>query len=204
MRNLRIGLNEDDPVVLQLVDSIIAGATGDAALSGSSVSLVDLGALGAAGGAAITAEVQAKDAWTASRLARQAVMQDVRRAVKKYATFAYSVYGDDPAKLQGLGLGLASGAVSVTVLPAPGNLRSRPGKMNETTELKWNRVRGRSTFVAQCAEAADGPWKEIYNGPQVSATCTALISGKEYFFRVRAIGPNGPGTWSDITHTRAS
>jgi hypothetical protein len=90
------------------------------------------------------------------------------------------------------------------VLPAPIHFRSRPGKLDGTIDVRWRDVRGRSLFVLECAEAADGPWTKVFEGPRTKFTCSGLVSGKEHFFRVRAIGTAGPGTWSDITKRTAS
>jgi hypothetical protein len=61
MKPLKIGLAKPDPIVLSLTDSIVAGATGDATLTNSPVTLAVLGTLRTAGGDAITDEVQAKE-----------------------------------------------------------------------------------------------------------------------------------------------
>jgi hypothetical protein len=54
------------------------------------------------------------------------------------------------------------------------------------------------------AESADGPWTEVYRGKKSRACSSNLVAGKLYFFRVRAYGAFGAGTWSDITSARAS
>ena len=65
-------------------------------------------------------------------------------------------------------------------------------------------MKGRDFYTSEVAEHSEGPWTEFYKGKAGNTTCEDLVSGKEYYFRVRAWGAAGPGTWSDITKTRAS
>lgn len=204
MKNLKIGLDNPDAVILQTTDTFILEATGDAALNSPPITLAALGILRTAGSTAITNEAQAKQAWMALREERVTAMRELRTGLKKVANYAYGIYGENEAKMVALGLGVVGSGGGLGVLPAPGNLRSRAGKLTATIELRWKSVRGRSTYVAQCASDPAGPWTEVYNGPRVQATCDGLTSGGLYYFRSRAVGPLGPGAWSDITSARAS
>jgi hypothetical protein len=65
-------------------------------------------------------------------------------------------------------------------------------------------VAGRDAYVAEWAENSNGPWTQFYVGNKSSTTCSALTPGELYYFRVRAVGPLGPGPWSDIAEKRAS
>ncbi|HEY0549297.1 MAG TPA: fibronectin type III domain-containing protein [Verrucomicrobiae bacterium] len=203
MKNLKIGLKERDPVILQLVGSIIAGATGNAALDNPPITLAELGTLKTTATTAFTEEIQAKEAWQAKRTARFNAMAELRPAVKQYATFAHAVFAGDKVQLQGLGLDVVEFTGLLGVLPAPTNVRSQPGLLDSTIIVRFNAVRGRSIYKLECAESADGPWTHGHEGNRTTATCSGLVSGKEYYFRVRAIGTAGPGAWSDITKTRA-
>ena len=62
----------------------------------------------------------------------------------------------------------------------------------------------RDAYFAEWAENPVGPWTEFYVGRKSSTTCTGLGPGEMYYFRVRAVGPLGPGPWSDIVQKRAS
>jgi hypothetical protein len=89
-------------------------------------------------------------------------------------------------------------------LPAPTNLRSKPGLLDGSIDLNWPFVPGRDFYTAECGQSAAGPWTEVYKGKAGKTSCTDLTSGAEYFFRVRAWNASGPGAWSDITKRRAS
>lgn len=193
-----------DPQVLQVTDNLITGATGKPELANAPVSLGDITTQREEAATATTEEAQARDAWLTKRATREATYRTLRTSVKRFALHANSVYAGEKVALQALGLTVIENAGVVGVLPAPTNLRSRPGKLNQSIDLLWNSVRGRQSHELQCAESAAGPWNEVYRGKKTRASCTALVSGKEYFFRLRAWGTAGPGTWSDITSTRAS
>src|SRR5688572_4600137 len=62
MKNLKMGIGKSDPVLLQVTDSVIAGATGNAALANPPITLVELGTLKTAAVTAITDEAQSREA----------------------------------------------------------------------------------------------------------------------------------------------
>jgi hypothetical protein len=59
-------------------------------------------------------------------------------------------------------------------------------------------------YVGEWAAAAVGPWTQFYIGAASSCTATGLVPGQMHYFRVRAVGPLGPGPWSDIAQKRAT
>jgi muconolactone delta-isomerase len=203
MKPLKIGLAQPDPIVLQLTDSIVEGATGDATLTNSPVTLVVLGTLRTAGADAITEEVQAKENWLAKRSARRDAMREVRVAVKRYATYAYSVFAGNATKLNGLGLDVVELSGQIGVLSAPANVRSKAGKVAGTIRVLWRSVRGGKVYVLECMEVGGTQWTVAYQGPRTSFTCGGLVPGKEYVFRVHALGTAGAGAMSDISQERA-
>ena len=91
--------------------------------------------------------------------------------------------------------------------PSPGQVvvgqmvGSRLG--GQATAWDANR-RGVQTYIAERATSPDGPWTQCHIGKASSCTATALISGTQYWFRVRAIGAAGPSAWSDPATKRAT
>lgn len=89
---------------------------------------------------------------------------------------------------------------STTPLPPPENLRATTtGTMGEAL-CKCKAVPLADSY--ECASTQDpinGPWTSI---PPVSNSQTILFSGlergKDYYFRIRAIGAKGPSGWSDV------
>jgi hypothetical protein len=109
MKNLKLGIGRKDPVLLQVTDSVIAGATGNAALANPPVTLAELGTLKTAAATAITVEVQSREACLLASTERQNAVDALRVALKQYATYAYSMLGGDKAAMQALGLDVVEG-----------------------------------------------------------------------------------------------
>ena len=193
-----------DAEVVQLTNNIVAGATGKAELAASPVTAAQLNTLAGNSTTAINAEGAANDVATMKRTARIEAMVALREGVNKFAQFADAVYGGNAMDLQAVGLGVRTSS-PVGLLPAPANLRSKPGEMDGSVELVWKPLkRGKPQYIAECASLPNGPWTSVYTGPRASTTCTGLTSGAEYYFRVRSSGSAGLGPWSDITRRRAS
>src|SRR5690349_13187558 len=93
VKNPTIG--KSDPVVLQITDTLIAGATGKTELANAPVTLVELGDQRDAAADALTAEAQARENWLAKRVARIEAFGILRTSVKRYALHANSVYMAD-------------------------------------------------------------------------------------------------------------
>lgn len=194
-----------DPAVIQLGNNIIAGATGKTELANSPVTVAQLLTLVTDAGTAANDESVAIGNAAMTGTARRTAMKDLRKAINRFAAHADSVYDGDTESLQAIGLGVRNPPAPVGQLPAPINLRSFPGAMEGTIGLNWQTSpAGRPQFFLECAPAANGPWTLVYTGRAARATCGALTSGTEYFFRVKANGTAGDSPWSDITRSRAS
>jgi hypothetical protein len=204
MKNLKLGFGKKDAVVLQVTDSVIAGATGNAALANPPITLAELGTLKTTAATAITDETQAREACLLAHTERVNAVDALRVGLKQYATYAYSMLGGDKAAMQALGLDVVEGGAVLGVLPAPGNVRSRRGPLEGSVSVRWAAVRGRLVYKVEQAEEVNGPWTVVYEGGRAQTLIGGLVSGKEYFFRTRCVGASGPGAVSDITKTRAA
>ena len=138
------------------------------------------------------------------RTERRTAVDALRTGVKQYATYAYSMLGGDKAAMQALGLDVVDGGAVIGVLPGPANVRSRRGPLEGTVSVRWGAVRGRLSYKVEFAEDVTGPWTVAYEGGKAQTVIGGLVSGKEYFFRVRCVGAAGPGALSDITKSRAA
>lgn len=91
------------------------------------------------------------------------------------------------------------GARTISSLPAPKDVRVKPTGISGQVLLKCRAVPGADNYQPEYALGPDGPWTAIDPSSNSQATLfTGLARGKDYYFRLRANGPNGPGAWSDI------
>lgn len=85
-------------------------------------------------------------------------------------------------------------------LPAPQDLRVKTTGTTGEALCKCKAVPLADSYeCAYTLEPVNGPWTAL---PAMSSSqnmlFTGLTRGKDYFFRVRAIGANGPSGWSDV------
>ena len=193
-----------DSDVLQLVDTIITGTTGNADFTTPNPTLAALQTLFDDGTTSLSDVANAESALAMKRLARESKFAEIRNSVTIFATWAVQKCAGDRMKLQSVGLEVRADATPVGPMPAPGNLNSFGGEMEGSIDLQWDPVRGRYNYFLECAQNPAGPWTTVYTGRASSATCGALTPGAEYWFRVRAQGAAGVGPWSDVTRKRAS
>jgi hypothetical protein len=76
------------------------------------------------------------------------------------------------------------------------------GKMG-SAQLLCDAVKRAKTYQVQYAlDPNSGPWIDAgVFGSTRRIILSGLTRGKDYWFRVRAIGPRGPGGWSDRATT---
>ena len=119
------------------------------------------------------------------------------------ASFVEQVTLFNDMKMEAGGFTLAKTPEPIGLLPAPGNIRTKPGVMPGTTNFAWKRDTGAKSFIAQRALDPAGPWETFYLGTKASCIAPGLTSGVLNYFRVAAIGSAGQSPWSDISESRA-
>ena len=82
---------------------------------------------------------------------------------------------------------------------APGNVRLKQAGVGGVVQVMCDAVdRAQAYELQYTLDANAGPWTD---GGTFTSTrrigITGLTRGKDYWARVRAVGPNGPGAWSD-------
>lgn len=82
---------------------------------------------------------------------------------------------------------------------APGNLRAKAtGTMGSVQLLCDPSERAKSYEAQWTLDPNDGSWTDAGTfGNTRRIIINGLTRGKDHYFRVRAIGPDGPGPWSD-------
>ena len=95
------------------------------------------------------------------------------------------------------GFPLAQESAPIGQLPPPQNLTGAPFGLEGIMQLKWGRVHGARSYVAEYATSPDGPWSQAAMTTRVSCLAGNLTPGVKYWFRVRALGAAGLSGWSE-------
>jgi len=132
-------------------------------------------------------------------------MRDADRSPKR--TGAGASYVEDtalgePSLILSVGFQIRSAGTPTTNLPQPENLVATIGKNAGAVDLRCRAVKRAKSYIWEYREylagQPPGPWIQAKIGGRRSVTVTGLISGRQYAFRVRALGPNETESpWSD-------
>jgi hypothetical protein len=121
-------------------------------------------------------------------------------AVTARAANCEAVTPGDRAALQTTGFPLRANPSPVGLVPAPIGFLAEMGPQIGEISLTWKAVRGASTYIVECKEHdTPAPWTQAKIVKQARVTVGGLTPGKTYAFRVRALGSEGEGPWSDET-----
>lgn len=149
-------------------------------------------------------DVKAKEnAWRAAIAARD-TQEDVSVDLfTLLSSYVQNASGGDEVKILSSGYQVRSTATSSSPLTAPQDLRATSGDNEGEIDLTWDRVRNASSYEVQCREQGAPEWQPVKTVTQSRLTIENLTPGKTYTFRVRAIGAQGAGPWSDEAVKRA-
>ncbi len=112
--------------------------------------------------------------------------------------------GGVESKIVATGAEVQGAATPPQQLGAVQNLRLTGGDLDGEIDGQSNPLRGRDFYEVECATAVNGPFTLVYSGKKSSWTATNLVSGQNYFFRMRGKNSVGNGVWSDIAMKRAT
>ncbi len=149
-------------------------------------------------------DVKAKEnLWRAAIAARDVQEDSTIMLFTQLASYVQNASGGDEVKILSSGYSVRSTASS-TPLTAPQDLRASVGDNEGDIDLIWDRVRNASSYQVECKEYTDtATWQPVKTVTKSRLTVENLIPGKLYVFRVRAIGAQGQGPWSDEAVKRA-
>lgn len=161
-----------------------------------------------------TTTTAAQDSIDAAKAAAQTAKQttlDVGLAldtlggvVGRIGSFAEDKFPDHPEKAVGLGLDLRAENSPIGPLPAPAGMSVTGGDHPGTLEGACYPVPGRDIYEGEIAPHPDGPYTRVYVGKVSSFIAPDLVSGTEYWLRMRAHGTAGFGPWSNRVSGRAT
>ena len=159
--------------------------------------------------AAVTAAVGGDSGKIATRKLFRAQIQQM---ITNLAPYLEKTANKDIETLESTGYDLRHDATHAahpsaqTVLPGPANLTLKNGTLSTTLLMSCKAGAGASAYEAQLG--TDPNTEASYTIKQLSSRCRNIlmqgtVPGTLYYGRIRAIGPNGPGAWSDIAQLRA-
>jgi Fibronectin type III domain len=137
-------------------------------------------------------------------LAQAVAEKDMAREALELVTSKRGNYVDnasngEEAPILSAGFDVRATGAPIGELPAPQNLVATMGDNEGEVDLGCNRVRGAASYVFECRlyNQPGGPWQQVKISKKSSTTVTGMVSGTKYAFRVRAVGAEGEGAWSD-------
>ena len=91
-------------------------------------------------------------------------------------------------------------------MPQVQNVHAKGGDNAGTCNLNWKPVKNSKNFVVEFSAdpITATSWTQAGLPTKSTFTVTGLTSGAKYWFRVAAVGTQGPGPWSDPATARAS
>ena len=142
----------------------------------------------------------AKTALVNLRVLRDQASDALRTEHTAVAKAVESEARGDAAMLTASGYDLAAEATSSTAPPDKVlNLNVTASENDGQLDVQHDPVSGGRTYELQLTsvDPVTGPW--VAQGANTSSRCTltGLTSGQRVWLRVRAVGVNGPGAWSD-------
>jgi len=162
--------------------------------------LADLVTALAATTARINAVTNAQTALDQALTERDTELEVLRAILTNLGAYVQNVSGGDEALIISAGMPTKSGREPIFVGQVE-NLRLTASNESGEVFADWKRVVGRSIYKVQISLDTGAP---VNWAPKLDTTKTKcslnhdLVSGTKVWVRVKAIGPNNEGPWSDV------
>jgi hypothetical protein len=146
----------------------------------------------------------AETIWKQKNAIRDAAEDAQKQLITARANNCEAVTPGNIPALTGTGLPIKGAASSAPALTAPQNVRATAGDQEGEVDLMWDSQLGAVSNLVQYKEhLLAGDWLDGGAVTQSKTSIPGLVPGKQYAFRVRAVGKDGPGPWSDETVKRS-
>ncbi|MCB1087715.1 MAG: fibronectin type III domain-containing protein [Verrucomicrobiae bacterium] len=128
----------------------------------------------------------------------EALSETVKDHLTAWAKLVENQSGGDPEIILSGGFDLRDEGSPSVMLKVTG-LEVTAGDDDGEADLMWDPQEGASSYEIQCSPDPNVPAGWIHAGisTKSSKTLANQTSGARCWFRVRAVGPNGEGPWSD-------
>lgn len=138
----------------------------------------------------------------AARLAAVGPVDDAAAATELMAHRTEDEKAGDPALMTAVGFFVASDAQPAGPMTQPQDFEVTAGDNEGEIDWQCTPVPGYKSMEPRTTTDPNDPtkWKYHTAVTRSNGTITGLGSGVRIYAEVRAIGPDGPGPWSDLAH----
>lgn len=135
---------------------------------------------------------------TAARAALPGLVADLKVVMEARATYVETTTNGDPSKIPISGFAVAGTAQPIGPLPRPENVKAAMTPTPGVIRVSCEPIKGTQTYIIEFREHIDGqPWVQIKLSTKSRNDIAGLVSGKNYAFRIAAVGAAGQSPWSD-------
>jgi hypothetical protein len=196
-----LGLSLLNPAqTVQLGQDIHTAMTGNAHFTDPTPELTELQTRLTAATTKINAHSAAIDALNLAIIARDNALQDLRDTLSALGLYVENISGGDEEIIASAGMPTRAVPTPVTMTQVQ-NLRLIPSDKDGELRAFWDRVLGVRVYEVQVSTDTATPpnnWQDKLTTTKSRAHLNdTLVSGQKVWVRVRAIGPNDEGAWSD-------
>ena len=131
---------------------------------------------------------------------QQAKLEEWEHLMTRLGDYVQSTSAGDASKILSAGMEVRKRKAPVGALPAPTKLQvSRPTSIG-SAKLSWAKMFGARAFVCEACQLPikDHEWQQMAFGSKSTAILKGLLPGKQYAFRVFAIGSAGRSPYSAV------
>lgn len=128
-------------------------------------------------------------------------LEELKELIRELAGYVQAASQGDEEKIASAAFATRKLPEPSGVLPAPGNLRVRITTLPGELSLRWDGVKDRRIYEVEMNSSdplVEENWKLLLMLSKNFHIATGLTSHQNYSFRVRAVGADGIGPWSDI------
>lgn len=162
--------------------------------------LVPLDAMSAKEKELTAAILEAIDGSGVARAVRNKVLAEAKEMLNKQADYVRGIANGDKEILATSGFELQRDRTYAGVPEAPVNLQSAPIG-GGAVRLRWSRVRGAAAYMVERTNddpsSVEATWSLLEVTVKARITIKGLVRLKEAWYRVRAVGAEGTGLYSN-------
>ncbi len=142
---------------------------------------------------------QTKDGGPSKTVAKNDARAALVTKLRSLALYVQQACGDELAVLLTSGYEAVKAPAPAGVLSAPQRVTLTQGALSGTLDLRGGPVSNAGAYEGQKTMTIDNPnsWESVDQVTAARMTFEDLTPGKTYWGRLRAIGSEGPGAWSE-------